>query len=278
MNDNESKSNQAREKCSACFGTGRILGPVKLGFPPKITPPVCTKCNGTGGNPNPHRGQPSDTSSFPAAWRVNRVAGEATWLTAGGLALVVTAQQRWQLRDVDRDPPRLIFRQNVGLQRFGWIRPALSDIYLTLGSRCATLRGRLSAGVGDARWTWRTKRLGCALASLDCGRRCGSSRIPALRRFSGNLLRKRRNDQARLRLKVRRPSEMSTRPKIQADPQPGNGAGRPSVPRKNDVLALIPVVLRRPGRRTAACSEVEPFDGAISSRNDTRPAPRPAGH
>ena len=64
MNDNEPKSDQAGEKCSACGGAGRILGPVKLGFVPKITPPVCTKCNGTGGNPNPQHGDPTGDEPF----------------------------------------------------------------------------------------------------------------------------------------------------------------------------------------------------------------------
>ena len=63
MND-QPKSDRAGEKCTACGGTGRILGPVKLGFPPKITPPVCTKCNGTGGNPNPQHGDPTGDEPF----------------------------------------------------------------------------------------------------------------------------------------------------------------------------------------------------------------------
>ena len=64
MNDNEPKSDQAGEKCSACGGAGRILGPVKLGFVPKITPPVCTKCNGTGVSPKPRHGDPTDDELF----------------------------------------------------------------------------------------------------------------------------------------------------------------------------------------------------------------------
>jgi hypothetical protein len=34
-------------------------------------------------------------------------------------------QQRRQLRNVGRDPPRLVLRQHLGLQRLGFVRPAV---------------------------------------------------------------------------------------------------------------------------------------------------------
>jgi hypothetical protein len=33
---------------------------------------------------------------------------------------ITLSKQLWQPRDVDGDPPRLVFRQHLGLQRFGF--------------------------------------------------------------------------------------------------------------------------------------------------------------
>src|SRR5208283_325769 len=51
----------------------------------------------------------------------------------------------WPLRDIDSDPPRLVLRQHLGLQRFGFLVSRVDQDQRPLASRTTQPPGTLSA-------------------------------------------------------------------------------------------------------------------------------------